>query len=472
MTENALLSELQALKAAGLALDSLTVYRQLLDGDPVIGRLGALIDCCRQEQAPLSIFLRLYGDFSAALADSGADSLEDYLITAVLFHDNAFTRSGEQGRPATGFLEQAAVHDLDCLQQLTGLPPAAFKAYAAQHCSHSALELAFIDQLPEWQQCASGSECRPAASASFSCQYEQLRHNFRSCSRWSDRMQDLLSFHSRQGAGMFARYRGFYWNHTDGEGSLQGIANPDPVTLSDLIGYEAERATVIENTLQFLDGFPANNVLLYGDRGTGKSSTVKALLNEYHERGLRLVEVSKTQLFDFPEIIRQLQGRGRKFIIFVDDLSFEDSEGSYAALKAVLEGGIEHRPDNVLIYATSNRRHLIRERFGDRRGLSGTGAADAAPGAEVLGEVHTGDTVQEQLSLADRFGITVIFPTPDQDRYLEIAAGIAAGRSLGIDREQLRQSALNWERWHNGRSPRTARQFVDWLEGKLNRPQQ
>jgi predicted AAA+ superfamily ATPase len=451
MTEDILSLESLALKNAGLALDSLTVYRRLLDDDQVIAHLEALIDCCRQSRVELSAFLNHYGDFFAALADSAADSLEDYLIEAILFHDNAFTRSLECGRRLPSPLAPAAAHDLDCLQQLAGLAPAVFKTQAAKHCRSSESELALVKRLPEWQQQHGKNRERPT------CRHEELRNSIMASSRWSDRLDDLIAFHHQYGAGIFARYRAFYWDHT--EGCLRGIADPDPVTLSDLIGYEAERADVLENTLQFLDGWSANNVLLYGDRGTGKSSTVKALLNEHHRRGLRLVEVTKTQLFDFPDIIRSLKERGQKFIVFVDDLSFEDSESSYTALKAVLEGGLEHRPGNVLIYATSNRRHLIRERVSDRAGLQS---------GHVEDEARARDTVQEKLSLADRFGITVIFSTPDQGRYLEIAEGIAARRELPIDREQLQRAALQWECWHNGRSPRTARQFVDWLEGKIN----
>lgn len=457
MTEDVLSLESLALKNAGLALDSLTVYRSLLDGDRVIGRLRALIDFCRQGRVELGGFLNHYGDFFEALADSAADSLEDYLIEVILFHDNSFTRSLENGCRLPNPLAPAAAHDLDCLQQLAGLAPAVFKAQATKHCCSSEAELALLKRLPEWQH------RRGKNQEHHTCRHEELRNGIMASSRWSDRLDDLIAFHRRYGAGILAKYQAFYWDHT--AGCLRGIDDPDPVTLSDLIGYEAERADVIENTLQFLDGWPANNVLLYGDRGTGKSSTVKALLNEYHERGLRLVEVPKTQLFDFPDIIRHLKVRGKKFIVFVDDLSFEDSESSYIALKAVLEGGLEHRPGNVLIYATSNRRHLIMERFGDREGpamYTGHGTA-----ARVKDEVHAGDTVQERLSLADRFGITVIFPTPDQDRYLEIAEGIAAKRGLPIDREQLQRAALRWERWHNGISPRSARQFVDWLEGKI-----
>jgi predicted AAA+ superfamily ATPase len=222
------------------------------------------------------------------------------------------------------------------------------------------------------------------------------------------------------------------------------------------MGYEAERARVIENTLQFLKGFPANNALFYGDRGTGKSSTVKALLNEYYSQGLRMIEVPKTYLTDFPLIISLLKNRPEKFIIFVDDLAFEESGENYNALKAVLEGGLENRPNNVLIYATSNRRHLVKESFKDRAGLQSNNQDD---------EVRAADNIQEKLSLSDRFGITVTFAAPSQNKYLQIVEGIAEKRNLKFDKEKLYQEALKWQMRYNGRSPRTAKQFIDWVEG-------
>jgi hypothetical protein len=257
---------------------------------------------------------------------------------------------------------------------------------------------------------------------------------------------------------MFIKNIAFIWDKSNGQGYLRGIENHDLVTLSDLIGYQTEREEVINNTLQFLKGYNANNVLLYGDRGTGKSSTVKAILNEYHKHGLRIIEVPKSNLGDFPEIIRQLKGRKQKFIIFVDDLVFEDSEENYTTLKAILEGGLENRPKNVLIYATSNRRHLIKEKFSDRLGFQSGGSDD---------EIRAADTLQEKLSLADRFGITAVFSSPDKSRYLEIVEAMAEKRGIAMDKEQLHKEALKWELWYNGRSPRTARQFIDWLEGQV-----
>ena len=230
------------------------------------------------------------------------------------------------------------------------------------------------------------------------------------------------------------------------------------------------------NTMQFLAGFPANNVLLYGDRGTGKSSSVKALLNEGSPGGedggggggrsgadagsrvrwsaLRLIEVPKARLADFPIIVSLLRGRPQRFILFVDDLSFEEGETQYKELKAMLEGGLEARPSNVVVYATSNRRHLVREHFSDR----------ASPNSD---EVHARDTQQEKLSFADRFGLTITFPTPDQAKYLQIVEGLARRQGLPISPAALRARAIEWAAWHNGRSGRTARQFVDHLTGEL-----
>ncbi len=311
------------------------------------------------------------------------------------------------------------------------------------------MDKALLDGLPEWTSPNSNPPEDSAAGPQ-----EKLKEAFFSGSSWEECLGELVRFYREVGAGIFARYRAFIWERRGESGRLKGIAFPDPVRLSDLYGYEEERAQVLENTLQFLRGYPANNVLLYGDRGTGKSSTVKALVNEYHSQGLRIIEVPKAYLGDFPEIIRILRGRRQKFIIFVDDLTFSDSTENYTALKAVLEGGLESRPENMLIYATSNRRHLVKEGFGDRPDLE-------------TEEIHKNDTVQEKLSLADRFGITVIFTAPDQEKYLKIVSALAQQRGILAPQDLLYREALRWAERHNGRSPRTARQFIDWFEGHL-----
>ena len=289
---------------------------------------------------------------------------------------------------------------------------------------------------------------------------QALKRRLAGSSDWAALAGELAGFYSAEGAGLFGRYRAFRWTRRPhlghAEGHLEGVTHPDPITLDDLIGYEHERALLIENTEQFLEGYPANNVLLYGERGTGKSSTIKALLNFYAERGLRLIEVPKQLLADFPYILGQLRDRRERFVIFVDDLSFDEHETIYRELKAVLEGSLEARPDNLLVYATSNRRHLIVERFSDHE------APDDV-------EIHTMDTVQEKLSLSDRFGLRLFFISPDQQRYLEIVRGLARRRGLAIAPDELERRALQWATWQNGRSGRTARQFVDHLTGALAR---
>jgi predicted AAA+ superfamily ATPase len=273
---------------------------------------------------------------------------------------------------------------------------------------------------------------------------------------WSEGINKIEKYHKKWGVGIFAEYRAFVWESFSGKGKLKGVEKPDNIRLKDLIGYEMERSMVLENTIQFVKGYPANNVLIYGDRGTGKSSTVKAILNEYYEDGLRMIELPKANLKDFPSVIRELKYRAQRFIIFVDDLAFEDNEESYTALKAILEGGLESKTSNIIVYATSNRRHLVKEYFSDRKGLLSKNADD---------EVRAHDSIEEKMSLSDRFGVSVIFSAPDQEKYLEIVQGLADKRNIKIDKETLKKEAIKWELWYNGRSARTARQFVDWMEG-------
>lgn len=463
-----------------LAFSSLSIYRNLL-GDKVIKKFIELINClCTKKDA--ATFLNLYNDFFFTLVSSNT-SFPNYIIDKIIFDDNPFSCRCSKGEEYS-LLANAAKRDLKSLQLMADISSAEIKAQAQ---TLYGLEESLLSELPEWDS----HTCRPAQATCLlatglsernshntpgtnirgavaserethsdptlktsSLQIE-LKKKLCQSSNWSDCLTDLVDFYRTTGAGMFARYYAFIWERNANSGFLKGVAYPDPVRLSDLFGYENERAEILENTLQFLKGYPANNILLYGDRGTGKSSTVKALANEYHSHGLRIIEVPKYYLSDFPEIIRELRGRKQKFIIFVDDLTFEDSSENYTALKAVLEGGLESRPLNVLIYATSNRRHLVKEMFSDR--------------FEPLGddEIHKNDGVQEKLSLADRFGITVIFAAPDQERYLKIVNALAEQRSIQMADNDLNREAIKWAARHNGLSPRTARQFIDWLEGHL-----
>lgn len=250
---------------------------------------------------------------------------------------------------------------------------------------------------------------------------------------------------------------------------ITGIERPDPVRFSELKGIDWIIERLKENTEQFLNGLPHNNVLLYGPRGTGKSSSVKALLNEYHERGLRIIEISRDLLFYLPEIAELLKRRKEKFIIFCDDLSFDEEERSYRTLKAILEGGLEMKPENIAIYATSNRRHLMPERI--KENLPDIPAL-TTKSQRLLGdpdaELHPQESLEEKLSLSDRFGLRLGFYNFDQDTYLEIVSNYIILRNIKVDPESLRKEALRWALSHGSYSGRTARQFVDDLEGRIN----
>ena len=222
--------------------------------------------------------------------------------------------------------------------------------------------------------------------------------------------------------------------------------------LDDIVGYELQKKKLIDNTESFLEGKAANNVLLFGDAGTGKSSCIKAVLNEYYDRGLRIIEVYKHQFRALSSILEQIQDRNYRFIVYMDDLSFEESELEYKYLKAIIEGGLGRKPGNALIYATSNRRHLIREKFSDKRALDD--------------ELHMNDTVQEKLSLVARFGVTIYFGSPDKREFQNIVKVLAQRHGIHMDLEELYQEANKWELAHGGLSGRTAAQFITYLLGK------
>ena len=275
---------------------------------------------------------------------------------------------------------------------------------------------------------------------------------------WPESAMPLRAAALAGGAGAYAEHTTYRWRpdpQLAAGGHLVAVPHPDPVRPEELYGYEAERRAVVQNTERFLRGLPANDVLLYGDRGTGKSSTVKALLPRFAAAGLRLVELGRRALPDLPRLCEALHDQPQRFIIYVDDVSFEERETEYKDAKAALQGGVAARPRNVLVYATSNRRHLVRERLSER-------------GDPGMDDPRAGDAVEEKLSLADRFGLTVVFAAPDQELFLRIVAHLAAVRKLEVPEAELRTKALRWTLWQGGRSGRTARQFIQALEGELH----
>lgn len=265
--------------------------------------------------------------------------------------------------------------------------------------------------------------------------------------------QTMVEFYRGYGAGTFGLNKAFRILEKEAGGLtvIDPIVNVEHIYFKDIVGYELQKHKLIENTEAFVNGKEANNVLLFGDAGTGKSSSVKAVLNEYYSRGLRMIEVYKHQFKDLSDVLEQIKDRNYKFIIYMDDLSFEDYELEYKYLKAILEGGLGKRPDNVLIYATSNRRHLIREKFSDKR--------------ELDDDLHNNDTVQEKLSLAARFGVTIYYGSPDKRQFQSIVKALAKRHQLDIPEEELLLEANKWELSHGGLSGRTASQFIIHLLG-------
>lgn len=262
----------------------------------------------------------------------------------------------------------------------------------------------------------------------------------------------LTAFYRDYGVGRLGLHKAFRVEHPEAGVQIMPIRNISHVQLDDLIGYEIPKKKLIENTEAFVAGRKANNCLLFGDAGTGKSTSIKAIANEYYDRGLRIIEIYKHQFHDLNDVVAQVKNRNYKFIIYMDDLSFEEFETEYKYLKAVIEGGLEKKPDNVLIYATSNRRHLIRENFSDKEGRRD--------------QMHSSDTVQEKLSLVYRFGVTIFFCGPDKKQFEEIVKGLASRYGVEMEEEKLLAEAGKWELSHGGLSGRTAQQFIDHIRGR------
>lgn len=347
------------------------------------------------------------------------NSFKEYLSRLILTDDNAFTKASAAGKadklPAA--VLNGVKSDLKKLEAVANISPKDI------YDSVENIDLRqVLKTLPSWQ---TGESVAPLTQD------------------WENRIDDLIEYHKKNGYGMYSKYNAFAWR----DHSLYPISETDPILLSDLKNYEEQRQKVIDNTESFVNGYPANNVLLYGDRGTGKSSTVHAVLNEYAPEGLRMIEISKSDIPDLTMMREMLSESPMKFIIFIDDLSFDSHDDSFGELKAALEGSLGGRKHNTIIYATSNRRHLIKESFSDREN-----------------DINRNDIMQEQLSLSDRFGLSITFINPDKKGYLDIVEKIAEDRNLDVDTEHLCAVAEQWATRKGGRSPRCARQFIDYVE--------
>lgn len=367
-----------------------------------------------------------------------------YLSNLLVNNENSYSRACEIRGGVEGTINQAVLHDIVIFKE--------FFDYDFTHMVQT-LQVEGVDLVTAYV--ASDSESKVYNS----------RIRERICSlavkftqdHTPDEMKDTLTeFYKDYGVGKFGLHKAFRVVHEEKGVEIVPIKNIAHVHLDDLVGYEIPKQKLIENTEAFVEGRKANNCLLFGDAGTGKSSSIKGIANAYYEKGLRIIEVYKHQFQDLNEVITQIKNRNYKFIIYMDDLSFEDFEIEYKYLKAVIEGGLEKKPQNVLIYATSNRRHLVREKFSDKE--------------ERRDDLHAGDTVQEKLSLVSRFGVTIFFAAPDKKEFQNIVKVLANRYQVSMPQEELLQEANKWELAHGGLSGRCAQQFIDYLLGKKGNP--
>jgi predicted AAA+ superfamily ATPase len=422
----------------------IVLYQAVLSSVPGQAWL-AVLDALERATAPK--ILSAYGQWFYTLADC-QQTWGEYVVEALLVCDNPFTQQAQRS-PLSAIappLVRAAQHDLRLLQALYANDGVRLAGWAQE--ATGAKDLPILET-PSLAPEGNGNKTNGKAAGAGNAIRDRLGRE-----DWATLLDPLAQYYRQAGVGLFARYRAFRWQR----GELVGVAHPDPIRLEELAAYEAPRHQLIQNTEALLAGYPALNVLLYGSRGSGKSSAVKALLNAFGDRGLRLIEVAKSDLWDLIHIVDRLRQTPQKFIIFVDDLSFEEDDEAFKALKVVLEGNIVARPANVVIYATSNRRHLVREFMDDR------------PRPRDADEVHAWDTMQEKLSFSDRFGLTLTFEPADQTTYLAIVHHLASQAGVMITSSDLEFRALQWATRHNGRSGRTARQFIDALQAELAHP--
>ena len=364
----------------------------------------------------------------------------DYLTYLLVNHENAFSTACEIVGPVEGTINAFAMHDFEIFKQLYDFDLKELeKIYPSVDSS----------LITNYQNINEGSKFFNKRIRDRIC---TLAEKLAKAESTKEFMDDMVQFYKEFGVGKLGLHKAFRIDGTVTPARIVPITNIAHVHLDDLVGYEIAKKKLIDNTEAFVQGRPANNCLLFGDAGTGKSSSIKGILNQYYDQGLRIIEAYKHQFKDLNDIIAQVKNRNYKFIIYMDDLSFEEFEIEYKYLKAVIEGGLEKKPDNILIYATSNRRHLVREKFSDKE--------------ERRDDLHASDTVQEKLSLVARFGVSIFFCAPDKKQFQNIVKTLAERHHVEMPEEELLLEANKWELQHGGLSGRTAQQFIDYLCGK------
>ncbi len=423
--------------------EELIIYKEFADGD-ILRDVVWLMEHYRSgDGRARPLFYRCMHRLSELAADHGfyGNLWHCYLTNLLVNNENSYSCACEMRGEVEGSINELVLHDI-----------AIFKEFF----DYDFTEMMEVLKAPEFAVVLSYE----GASADSKIYNRRIRDRICTLAQHFVKNENaeamkatLTQFYREYGVGDLGLHKAFRVEHTENGATIVPIRNIAHVYLDDLVGYEIPKQKLTENTEAFVAGRRANNCLLFGDAGTGKSSCVKAIANEYYERGLRIIELYKHQFQDLNAVIAQLKNRNYKFIIYMDDLSFEDFEVEYKYLKALIEGGLEKKPANVLIYATSNRRHLIRENYSDK--------ADRRDE-----DMHAGDTVQEKLSLVYRFGVTIFFGAPDKKQFQQIVKTLAERNGLKVPEEDLFLLANKWELSHGGLSGRTAQQFIDFLLGK------
>ena len=364
-----------------------------------------------------------------------------YLTYLMVSHENAYSTSCEIVGEIEGSLNEIALHDFAIFKEMFD--------YDFEELEKS-LDADCLKIIMDYKSGNSGGKVFNRRVRDRICDLSRALAATQNVDHFK---RTLTQFYKEFGVGKLGLHKAFRVEHPENSDvEIIPITNIAHVHLDDLVGYEDAKKKLVDNTKAFVEGKKANNCLMFGDAGTGKSSSIKAILNQYYDQGLRMIEVYKHQFQDLNDVIAQIKNRNYKFIIYMDDLSFEEFEIEYKYLKAVIEGGLEKKPKNVLIYATSNRRHLIRETFRDKQDRDE--------------DMHTNDTVQEKLSLVARFGVTIYFGSPDKKAFQEIVRVLAKKNGINMPEEQLLLEANAWELSHGGLSGRTAQQFIDYLAGR------
>ena len=385
-------------------LRGLSAFRSLLD-TPMLKDALQLLDAAARRDGEGA--LAAYDQMFYLLKAEGYSGLGAWLWDTLRYTETPYGDLAGSGR-SDSELEGAARRDVDALLQLARLGAEDIRVALKPILTEEYVSV--LDNLPAWE-----------TGAPFT-------------------FEELAAFYQENGAGLYAKYRAFLWE----EGRLVPVADPDCPHPVELLGYDQQRKQVLDNTRLLVEGKPSNNVLLFGDGGTGKSATVKSMLYLPGMENLRLIEIQKENLVGMPRLIRSLAGRRQSFILFIDDLAFDQDDKTYSSLKTILEGGLEKRPLNVAIYATSNRRHLVRQTFSDRAG----------------DEVDAFETISEKTALAERFGLRIPYMTMSKSEYLALIDHLAGLYHVEMNREVLHAKAMEWEIRHAGRTPRVARQFI------------